>query len=124
MQKGRHLPPLQIMSVVRSASLRPRAPPLPLGRANLVAPLLMGRLETLLAAKITEDAGRFDATLEAPEQLLECLALAGDYVHACSFSLVSGRPGGITGLLVGVTKRADASRPASELYLIMTRGDG
>ena len=56
--------------------------------------------------------GRFDATLEAPEQLLERLTLAGDHVHRLLLLLVGAR----IGVLAVVMKRADSRRPASEPY--------
>jgi len=75
----------------------------------------MGRRESLLAAVVTEDAGRFDATLQTTEELLERLALAGDHVHTRSLSFVGARLGALAG---AITKRADRRRPASVVFQV------
>src|SRR5215217_4233645 len=89
--------------------LRPRSAQLARGGADLVPPLLMGRLETLLAAILAEDPGRFHASLEAAVQLLKRFALAGVHVHIGSSSRISilayGRPR-VTGIVHN--RRAEA----------------
>src|SRR5688572_9524689 len=84
-------------STIAATALRKGTPLLARGIADLVAPLLVGRLESLLPTILAEDAGRFHAALEAAVQLLERLTLPGLHEHAGllprggTFPLAGGR---------------------------------
>jgi hypothetical protein len=54
------------------------------GGAKLVPTDFVGRLETLLAPILAEDAGRFKTALEATVQLFERLTLSGMHEHVGS----------------------------------------
>src|SRR5688572_31073715 len=73
-------------SILLGRSFRPCPTELARGGADLVAPLLVRRLEVLLLAVLAEQPGRLDAAIEAAVQLLKRLALAGMDGHAFQLS--------------------------------------
>jgi hypothetical protein len=72
--------------IVSRWPFRPRSEELAACSADLVPPLFMRRLETLLSAMLAEDTGRLHSPFEAAVQLLERLALTGVHKHMGSFS--------------------------------------